>query len=490
MANTGGDYDLIVITKGQEGIEAAKEAARLGKTALILNLNPGSIASVMCSTSLNGFPGSSEQIGVEAERLSLIEDRERGVLSFHIQRMETDARHSVFILQGEPEDTHTPEQSAHQSSNSTPSPSETEESSFSAEETATTYQPSANVPDHDSYDSDQMKEILRERELQVRRKLLQRPSLNNRKTKPGPSPSQKTDYHNQEPESRKEMARKYRQPGNKMKDDRLENTSSREFSKSPQQSFPTTRNSKSFKTTKPFEQNTQRRRAIIPNQNHKNKQPSHEENLVRPASNPPQTNPQPRVWEGNGKESVKEKRQLQEKQQHAISEPRKNRKDSSSSLSMNSYQPFQRAKGTPSNKPESVRGSKEAPFTRKERMAPNKDPFPSSYGQGWSNRKSTAGPLSGDKKKNEKPQQTTVSPTPFESNRGGHQPFMNQEAARNVLRNSSQESGLKQDHIEFEDPYGQSYEEFMEPFHNEQDKQLERRKLALRGLHNLINNLG
>lgn len=59
------------------------------------------------------------------------------------------------------------------------------------------------------------------------------------------------------------------------------------------------------------------------------------------------------------------------------------------------------------------------------------------------------------------------------------------------------EGSLKRDDIEFEDAYGgyNSWEEFLTPFsqnsrkRQEMDK-VEKRKIALRGLHNLINNLG
>lgn len=57
MTYSGEDYDVIVIGKGHAGKEAAKKAARMGKTALLLKLNPGSIASVMCSSSQQGSPG-------------------------------------------------------------------------------------------------------------------------------------------------------------------------------------------------------------------------------------------------------------------------------------------------------------------------------------------------------------------------------------------------------------------------------------------------
>lgn len=70
-------------------------------------------------------------------------------------------------------------------------------------------------------------------------------------------------------------------------------------------------------------------------------------------------------------------------------------------------------------------------------------------------------------------------------------------------RDSSQDeepemdASLKRDDIEFEDAYGgyNSWEEFLTP-HSENSRKrqemdkIEKRKLALRGLHSLINNLG
>ncbi|SDY36642.1 hypothetical protein [Thermoactinomyces sp. DSM 45892] len=61
---------------------------------------------------------------------------------------------------------------------------------------------------------------------------------------------------------------------------------------------------------------------------------------------------------------------------------------------------------------------------------------------------------------------------------------------------SQQNNGLKADEIEFEDAYGyNSWEEFLTPISQNNRKrqeldQIEKRKLALRGLHNLIDNLG
>jgi hypothetical protein len=71
----------------------------------------------------------------------------------------------------------------------------------------------------------------------------------------------------------------------------------------------------------------------------------------------------------------------------------------------------------------------------------------------------------------------------------------NEEDNENVEMNS--DNNLKIDNIEFEEPYGyNSFEDFFPSFSNSNDRKrqemdkIEKRKIALRGLHNLINNLG
>jgi hypothetical protein len=71
----------------------------------------------------------------------------------------------------------------------------------------------------------------------------------------------------------------------------------------------------------------------------------------------------------------------------------------------------------------------------------------------------------------------------------------NEEDNENVETTS--DNNLKIDNIEFEEPYGyNSFEDFFPSFSNSNDRKrqemdkIEKRKIALRGLHNLINNLG
>ncbi|MDN4592554.1 FAD-dependent oxidoreductase [Polycladomyces subterraneus] len=73
--------------------------------------------------------------------------------------------------------------------------------------------------------------------------------------------------------------------------------------------------------------------------------------------------------------------------------------------------------------------------------------------------------------------------------------FLQQDAARQVLEQSAPKNALKRDSIDFEDAYGySSWDDLFTPFSNsskrQEFQQIEKRKLALRGLHNLINNLG
>ena len=93
----------------------------------------------------------------------------------------------------------------------------------------------------------------------------------------------------------------------------------------------------------------------------------------------------------------------------------------------------------------------------------------------------------------------------FSSGRPGMQPFSKEEHTEtqqpeypfNTTENDESASNLKRDDIEFEDAYGgySSWEEIMTPYSQNSRKRqeidkIEKRKIALRGLHNLINNMG
>lgn len=84
---------------------------------------------------------------------------------------------------------------------------------------------------------------------------------------------------------------------------------------------------------------------------------------------------------------------------------------------------------------------------------------------------------------------------PFQSLQYETQPFSSEQYKEDSGETSS--DSLKRDTIEFEDAYGgyESWEEFLTPFSQNNRKrqemdEIEKRKIALRGLHSLINNLG
>lgn len=93
----------------------------------------------------------------------------------------------------------------------------------------------------------------------------------------------------------------------------------------------------------------------------------------------------------------------------------------------------------------------------------------------------------------------------FPSGQPSMQPFSRNESTEvqnpdspfNTKENDESAASLKRDDIEFEDAYGgySSWEEIMTPYSQNSRKRqeidkIEKRKIALRGLHNLINNMG
>lgn len=474
MSNTDVDYDLIVISREQAGLKVAKEAARLGKTALILTLNPGSIASVMCSTSMNRSPGGHDQAGVEANQLRLVEDPKTGALSFTLERLDTDSRHSVYILQG---DTEPQPFDPTQAFEPTPAPSLPPVKKTATEKTASKDEHGFGYgfTAYRDREREQLKETLRERDIFTRNKLLHRPLSSERAEE---EPDEPTDEPiiRREKDFRKRMTRDYRQlsdrgNGHQPPQKSWPQTQLQPFSsgrrEEPEHSKPPLERRLPFSSATPQE----RKKPFDP-----------QRETVQEDSSQNATIPGARVWEADGDSPARKKEEW----------------DQAESPSVNAYQPFQRPREAPARTNHPLPSSGEAPFLRKHRQPVNNRErrAPTGYGRDWAKREQT-GPLSRKQMKKEAtmpPRESPKTPLP-RSQRNGQQPFMNQEAARHILRNtsrpSSQEQGLKRDNIDIEDPYGQSYEDFMEPFRSSSpDHQLEKRKLALRGLHNLINNLG
>ncbi|BCU83408.1 hypothetical protein JIR001_31910 [Polycladomyces abyssicola] len=139
---------------------------------------------------------------------------------------------------------------------------------------------------------------------------------------------------------------------------------------------------------------------------------------------------------------------------------------------------------------EAEKQKKRKPATAKKTSLPTKEAKPQVHSPSPAGSRETA-PL----KRSEipiKPKPKMVNP-PIQSKE--RTSFLQQDAARQVLEQSAPKNALKRDSIDFEDAYGySSWDDLFTPFSNsskrQEFQQIEKRKLALRGLHNLINNLG
>jgi hypothetical protein len=139
---------------------------------------------------------------------------------------------------------------------------------------------------------------------------------------------------------------------------------------------------------------------------------------------------------------------------------------------------------------EAEKQKKRKPATVKKASLPSKEAKPQVHSPSPAGSRETAPP-----KRSEipiKPKPKMVNPPIQPKERTS---FLQQDAARQVLEQSAPKNALKRDSIDFEDAYGySSWDDLFTPFSNsskrQEFQQIEKRKLALRGLHNLINNLG
>ncbi|PTX62414.1 glucose inhibited division protein A [Melghirimyces profundicolus] len=523
MAHSGEEYDVIIISKGPAGREAAKKAARMGKTALLLKLNPGSVASVMCSSSQQGSSQGPRE-GVEAQLIRLEENNDWSPKLLY-ERVKAETQHSVYILQAQeqseksnllfketeeaPQSDQVPDPRLSFESGSSPmlkpkgkgtetppsqqgkwtesgeefpsgEPTEKKEGAEPAppepapqddhpdpvpgERETSTREKKSHPPFHQTERKSSSEPVFREREKRLRKKLARnRHSTPASPTEPIHQPS--SPDRSTEPAVRKEPPSSVAEPPTKKGSNNIRSRRQPDDeTRSPLESGPLSGKTPPGKhpalSVIPMEQKMKRRkfsrqRDLLQGQDRKNTSHPEKEPDI----------PGHRVWDSK------------ERKDHT---PDSRKEESPNRPQQLTYEPFQGNK----NRPASGKGwnrefidSNQANFRRREGDS------------------SQRGPLQGRRRKTEESaslpfarhQRTTEDDTSSD-----FAPSFKQEAARNVLKNSGQSDALKKDDISIEDPFGQSYDEFLGPFstENSQDEQLEKRKLALRGLHNLINNLG
>lgn len=543
MTYSGEDYDVIVIGKGTAGKEVAKKAARMGKTALLLKLNPGSIASVMCSSSQQGSPQGIPD-GIEAQLIGLEEESDWAP-KLRFKNIDSDSHHSVYILQA-PELTQESSLLSEESFSNEAESSQRADDESSIQDPQFTFEPeSSPEQDHglhteeegrpfdDSLSVDEKSlrwkenpslnpapepeedSVLHERELHNRKRLLHRqaPTVNFDWSPSSPTTNQPRKpekpkepiFREREKELRKKLVRDRRPtvdrglpvsknvptPPHPSQQERKKeeppamgrNTDFPERKESPSDSLAKTGETgqspqRTSSSVIPMDQGRMKYRKA-----NRYKEPfrlfSKDTNRETPPPEPEQ-NPEisrSKVWEAHEQPTPPSSTNTGESQREPTHQL--------------TYEPFQRTK---ERGPFS--GQSFEPFGEKPRMGRKEDQTSASP--------PTSGPLQGQSRKppsTPKPEEELTtqqqkrkrpSPPPLrrEEPKKESSFHLNQEAARNVLKNSN--DGLKKDDIDISDPFGQSYDELFTPFSggNSQEENLEKRKLALRGLHNLINNLG
>ncbi|SFS37288.1 hypothetical protein [Marininema halotolerans] len=567
MAHSGTDYDLIVISTDSTGVEAAKKAALSGKSALLLQLHPGAIASVMCSTPVQGYDISNfSSQGVEAYFIEPDDTQFDSVSTTPMHSTETTSPHSVYILQSTESSTERSFENLLQEGETyfpLEEPEDTHEEKTSLETNTESHQEEEDIPPVTG------SELLRERELHNRRRLIHRTPKNHQQPSTAEPTQNETPLSESAPSNhlytknhttsllsepvfkerelnlRKRMSGSYR---------RKEPSFSIRSEKDELPNEPVTwkREQKKRPSTLPFQERSLKEKPVSPTQSISDDWELTKSSLGTPPTNESKTSkvspkqsgqaePQtpsvtsmesnhdeliqkepvqkmapfklnPRKPTGNLQPFARKKEQsslpAQDKEHiagsivwKAPSHPHDRKKhedhqdessagssssvnkntsvaeESSSSFQKMTYEPFSRNR---KNQTGSQHSQAKGPLSTQPTPKSGKKSLESVIQDSSVSANSSYNPKTPTNQKKE-----PLEPSP--SNKG-LSPFMG-EAARKILQNSTE---LKRDSIDIEDPYGQSYEDLLEPFaqNNPQSEQLEKRKIALRGLHNLINNLG
>lgn len=494
MAYSGDDYDVIIISKGSDGEEAAKRAAQNGKQALLLQLSPGAIASVMCSASQHDSP-HGVRTGVDTQ-LVRPEETSDWPPSVRFEKISSDSHHSVYILQAPEQDTmetpdsqfsSEPESVQYSSQDDKDQTESVMDAEGQPETTDYSFQRNhrENLSQSASFNQHSQETILRERDLNTRKKILHRSGsqsdswINQQANPPGESIFRERD------KKLRQRLNTDRRPADSFVSYKKEKDTeqTKPFQDSPytfasEPSSPTkkrdSRSSPSFKNDIDSK-NSLDQPIPIDSRQGKNKTSSSHKDSFHPRESRTTAqetdSPHSMVWESGKKNQTN--RSTTNETQTLTYEPFQEKESRKKPLSNLGNSP------TPKEKPRTNHHDPGNPFSQS-KPKPLQGQFPKHHTDERTQSPSRASRSHSQHRNKQKPEPKSG--------------YLNQEAARSILKNSTepQADSLKKDDISIEDPFGQSFDDFYEPFsgENPQDEQLEKRKLALRGLHNLINNLG
>ena len=201
MQLTGGEFDVIVIGSGRSGRETALAATREGCSTLLISLSPGTIASMMWSTS-DESPLKQELIQAFIPSGSEYKNKKQPSITIQTTLNQPDRDSSIYVLQAQVQRNEHPPGSD---------------------------EPAALQIGNPRTPSSGPSKSLREREMRIREKLLRRTS---RHPEQDPEQDEEKDAAGEKREAktavRKEISSIYRQRNNYLRRKLLDRPNGRE----------------------------------------------------------------------------------------------------------------------------------------------------------------------------------------------------------------------------------------------------------------------
>jgi Glucose inhibited division protein A len=455
---TGGEFDVIVIGSGRSGRETALAATREGCSTLLISLSPGTIASMMWSTSastplkqelIQAFIPSGDENG---------KNKNQPTVTIQTTLHQPDRESSVYVLQAQVQ------RNPHDVSASGGSPS-------------------VLRIGQSSPDSSGPNQSLREREMRIREKLIRRnnhlPEPEEKETataavKTEPDATVKRDmssvYQQRNTYLRKKLLDRsngreipaHTPPEPRRKEEATETTKKDSAKASSPILFPTSKDARGLPESL-IHMDRPRRKKQRPDGAAKIRPLIHRETAAH-EKKPSKNRFQALVWEDSkGVKSTTARKGTESKGQTKAVKFAESGTEEKESMEDG---------GLPSPPPDPERAERNSTEVRSKPAGPDRR-----------NEQGPASSRSGNRPADSEPERDKKRIS-----------FIEREQARMILEQSSS-TPLKREAIQLEDPYGYNAWEDIMPFSRGKENKTaldasEKRKIALRGLRNLINNLG
>jgi hypothetical protein len=457
---TGGEFDVIVIGSGRSGRETALAATREGCSTLLISLSPGTIASMMWSTS-DESPLKQELIQAFIPSGSEHKNKKQPSITIQTTLNQPDRDSSIYVLQAQVQRNEHPPGSD---------------------------EPAALQIGNPRTPSSGPSKSLREREMRIREKLLRRTSRHPEQDPEQDEEDEEKDAAGEKREAkpavRKEISSIYRQRNNYLRRKLLDRPNGRE---------------KAVQIPPQPRQKDEEERTEAPKRN--SAHAAQEASPISLLTSKGATGPQEPLLRMDRSRRKKQRNDGTAKVHPLIyresptqeKKPGKNRFQSLVWEDSKGEDPAAEQEAKPKVQPKTVKmrfadggAEKKKPMEGDSQSVPPLHPKKAPQEQRIEQR-----PASEQRQINRQGNRPASSEPEREKRKIS---FIEREQARKILEQSGS-TPLKREAIQLEDPYGYNAWEDIMPFSRGKENQStldasEKRKIALRGLRNLINNLG